>query len=421
MITDFDFSAEWTDVVTDPAAARLRLEIAGQNCFRAENLWSKSIDEAPHLSAGPLALWLAQSWWRLRWELDETKAASHDWRMAHEIAAAGGGFLWPNVTFSSDGDNVRVSCVSTPSNSADMIKYLSDFARTVTGSSFELGVDRFLRLVVERLTGTPEGERLAALWGAVLDERSDPASALYRRTEAMLGYDPDEASPEVVQRFIDSFNAMGQGAGMEIAYACHGASPVAELMKIEDAFQSSRVIKGKITTDLLTDQVADTSKPAETGRLLAHQARAALPLRDYTPVSNVMISDLIGIRVQEFEDRWQSALPNISVSRATKSSQQQILLSGSRIESRRFNAMRLVCDSLIAQDDFWHPATAQYSARQKIQRAFASEFLAPIKDLDLHMNGDFSEDSIEGAAEMFEVSPLLVKSQLANNGRIPAF
>ena len=60
----FKFSAEWTDVESDPSACRVKLEIGGLNSFRAENRWSRSIDEAPHLSALPLAQWLVLSEWK---------------------------------------------------------------------------------------------------------------------------------------------------------------------------------------------------------------------------------------------------------------------------------------------------------------------------------------------------------------------
>ena len=81
--------------------------------------------------------------------------------------------------------------------------------------------------------------------------------------------------------------------------------------------------------------------------------------------------------------------------------------------------MRIICDSIVADSDHWHPATVSKSARQKLQRAFAAEFLAPIDDVVEHLGGSFDVDSIQGAAEFFDVSELTIRDSLRNNGRIP--
>ena len=67
----------------------------------------------------------------------------------------------------------------------------------------------------------------------------------------------------------------------------------------------------------------------------------------------------------------------------------------------------------------WLPVTDTGTARQKTQRAFATEFLCPILALDEYLNHDFSPEAVEEAGEYFGVSELAVKSHLANHGRIP--
>jgi Zn-dependent peptidase ImmA (M78 family) len=64
--------------------------------------------------------------------------------------------------------------------------------------------------------------------------------------------------------------------------------------------------------------------------------------------------------------------------------------------------------------------TTGKTALQKVQRAFAQEFLCPFSALDRYTeeNG-LDEDGISDAAEYFGVSPLLVATTLVNNKKLP--
>jgi Zn-dependent peptidase ImmA (M78 family) len=64
----------------------------------------------------------------------------------------------------------------------------------------------------------------------------------------------------------------------------------------------------------------------------------------------------------------------------------------------------------------WLPVTDIATARQKMQRAFAAEFLCPIDTLLEHLGGDYSQDRMEEVAAHFEVSGLAVHTHLVNNG-----
>ncbi|MDX1984078.1 MAG: hypothetical protein SFV51_27635 [Bryobacteraceae bacterium] len=84
----------------------------------------------------------------------------------------------------------------------------------------------------------------------------------------------------------------------------------------------------------------------------------------------------------------------------------------------RFEAARFIADHILTPGkESWLPATDAKTARQKIQRAFAAEFLCPIAALDAFLNHEYSPESIERAAEHFDVSPLAVESHLANHRR----
>ena len=86
---------------------------------------------------------------------------------------------------------------------------------------------------------------------------------------------------------------------------------------------------------------------------------------------------------------------------------------------RRFELARLLADRLLFdEDERLHPATRTYTYRQKMQRAFAGEFLCPIGSLTDYLVGDYSDDAKEDAADRFRVSPLAVTTLLVSNGLI---
>ena len=88
--------------------------------------------------------------------------------------------------------------------------------------------------------------------------------------------------------------------------------------------------------------------------------------------------------------------------------------------ARRFEAARLLSDFMFASmKDRWLPATDAKTVRQKLQRAFSAEFLCPISSLKHLLQGDYSSDSLDEAGYYFGVSPLAIRSHLANHGLIP--
>lgn len=79
--------------------ARLSLAVNGYSLTRNEDSWSRTVKGDVLVSLYPLAVWFASSWWRLLHEPHPGKGVrpSVSWRMAHELAAANQGYVWPTV------------------------------------------------------------------------------------------------------------------------------------------------------------------------------------------------------------------------------------------------------------------------------------------------------------------------------------
>jgi len=140
-----------------------------------------------YVSAYPLALFLATNWWRLRWE---PKPVQEDpaWRMRHCLPAIGEGYVWPDLTFASDGEMMLVAVRSTEKSRTSPVRYIADFTGWVPAASFEGVVGRCIEGVLARLEafGITNSE-LAGVWAEVRAENDDPAAACLRLSRLWLG------------------------------------------------------------------------------------------------------------------------------------------------------------------------------------------------------------------------------------------
>lgn len=85
---------------------------------------------------------------------------------------------------------------------------------------------------------------------------------------------------------------------------------------------------------------------------------------------------------------------------------------------RRFEAAGLLADRMVVhKQEALRPATSAHTYRQRMQRAFAAEFLCPVESL-VECLPDFSDEARQRAARRFAVSPLAVTSQLVNNAHL---
>ncbi|MSP67747.1 MAG: hypothetical protein EXQ96_06550 [Alphaproteobacteria bacterium] len=95
-----------------------------------------------YVSAYPLALWFASEWWWLRWEpAPKGQDRATAWRMAHEMLAAGSGYLWPRLTFECDGERVCVTALRSDITASEPIGFIEAFKKWILVGDFESEID----------------------------------------------------------------------------------------------------------------------------------------------------------------------------------------------------------------------------------------------------------------------------------------
>lgn len=432
MTPNLSFDVDWSPSEYGPAEIRetsafLQIGIGKNVATRAEDDWSQSVHNRVRLSVYPLTVWLASSWWRLRWEpAPYNGVASVGWRMAHELAAAGNGSLWPCLTFASDGEAVEATCEASNPLSGEPVRYLSNFSATIGAPEFERSVDDFMSLVLARLDTVGVAEKdLHDLWKEVLEERKDDDLATLRKFEAQLGFEVDDAPEDLIQDLSAVSRDEGAEAAEEIAPACAGDNPGQALQRIFEFAQSSgtdgRIEIPRSLSAALRGVAGESEEPWQRGRFLATEARRAWGLGE-NPVPDSRIAELLQIPTNTIvgERSGAARLPMGLAIRRDGMDNLNLLFRKRNRPGVRFEAARFIVGHLLASPrERWLPATDAKTARQKVQRAFAAEFLCPFDALEDFIKGDFSPEVIEEAGTHFGVSELAVKSHLANHGKIP--
>lgn len=424
MKTTFSISYEWLpgdygDVAEQATLAELTIEVDQSCATQVEDILAKTVRSSARVSAFPLAEWFAANWWRLLWE---PQSDTYYWRSSHKVGNAGYGYIWPDLSFSSDWQTVLVSSRPTTRWEAEPIRYLNRFNIPITLGDFESGVSDFIEGTVARLSSTQKTKSdLAELWQEITEERHNPEAAQWRRLEACMGYDPDEAPEGLIASLQEQAKRYGEYAIQEMAAAAKGKA-LSQINGLWEAARESGVIVQVPGCLDLRQQLNSGDNPAAKPWQQAEQA-AQLAREMWglgVPVSTEQLADLFSIPQKQFGEPGHPTHTSLSAGFRDGNHANSFSISwNSRYPtSRRFTLARLVGDHIATpEQERLLPGTRAATHRQKFQRAFAQEFLCPFEVLKGFLGTEMPDnDDITAAAEHFAVSPLTVKNILVNKG-----
>ncbi|OQX17060.1 MAG: hypothetical protein BWK80_39755, partial [Desulfobacteraceae bacterium IS3] len=404
----FKFIYDWRVAGNDAPEFRntmadLALHVGNVNLMKNEDIWSRTIRESVLVSAYPLAIWLASSWWRLNWEPLPAPGfvPSVDWRMAHEPGAADHGFVWPRIIFASDCERMQIWAAPSGENENQSVRYLNglDKPAFITLADFQYGAEDFINAVISRLNALDcRNTDLSNLWQLIQEDCSDAESAKYRRLEAEMGYDPDECPEELMNKALALENKMGAAALSELA-PVYGKSQT-PLSAIEEIADSPGLL-GKPDVPSFVTSVPQ-GEPWQRAVADAGLLRRALG-NPHGMIDNAKICELLGIKAGEVE-AWSPVKRNDTAIAVPESENQfRFIPRKKHPTGKRFELARFIGDYLLTghTEGQWLTSTDLRTSRQKYQKAFAAEFLCPIAALQGFLQNDYSEDAVEDAAQHF--------------------
>ncbi len=417
---------KWSSIIKEDEIGQTMTElliwVGDVNLTENYNSWSKTVDETALVSSAPLAMWFLQSWWRLLYEPYQSYRGGSgklntDWRMSHELGAANHGFVWPKIAFVSDLQNIHIVAKSTEDR-MQSVRYINstDTLKKVSLSSFANSIDTFISETVERLNSLGRKQNtILELWEIVRNERFDPKKEAYRKIEAMMGFDPDEAS-EIIMRFaLDRYDEIGRSSLEELAVS-YGKFSKKSLLSVEEFLNQSGIF-GKPILPKKKNRSTNDMFPWREAVEDASAIRKDIG-NEKDPIETPKLFEILGVSSTD-QKRWEdvTAKQNASVGIPGKENGSVKFIPRKKHPlGKRFELARYLGGYLTTPERQWIVSTDLSTARQKYQRAFAAEFLCPLGGLLNYIEDDFSKDTLEDAAEHFQVSSLTVESILANNG-----
>lgn len=396
---------------------QLEVRVDGRALTLLEDKLARSNRPFANLSAYDLAQWLAANWWRLRWEPERNEI---DWTMTHSLASIGAGYVWPDISFVSDGEQVFLQARPTGLSAWEPVRYLEQWDTVLPASEFETAIDLFVEETLARLAACEIVDtELHALWEELLRERANPVIARLRRLEALLGFDAGAAPDASMDRLLCAAEENGSSAIDEVAAGFGPRAPQA-MREVVEGLEQGTLLKSDGIESLAKRRQSWTlaGPPWERGSAAGKAAREICGLNG-APVPDSRLAELAGA-APDLIAKPRSGERQMAAGKWTdpgRKTWRVVLRSRVRV-GRRFDLCRLIGDSLIApRDELLLPATDARTSRQKFQRAFAQEFLCPFDALQARFASSTPDDEgIEEAAVYFDVSPLMVRTTLVNKG-----
>lgn len=452
------------DPIERACAIALSVHAGGHCLTHVEDRFARTVRAVVRVSGYRLALWFAGNWWRLRWEPEQDQ--DDDWHLSHVMAGAGGGFIWPALSFIGDGECMVLRMRPSQTAPAERVRFLESADIPLPMAEVMNELDAFVEAIIARLrVNGLANTALEHLWREVKQERQSLEGRAWRQLEALAGCDPGAEEAGFLEPLLARCDELGWGAIEEVVAGTKSQALATFNHLLDGARQAATPLYFPEIDGLRREtlgyaghpQAAQATRapellPWEKGYAIAAKARAYWGLQP-GKVSNGTLMELFGVAedmlwpAETTRDLPISAgfrYPGGSGYGSTRQghglgqgvdgatargwSRRQdrgaatitVWLSKNWATGRRFELARLVGDHLYSRDEEWLlPATGAKTARQKVQRAFAQQFLCPIDDLKAFLNTDRpNTEQMEAAAREFEVSPLLIRNTLVNHGLV---
>lgn len=404
-------STEWLprgrNAAAEEAATVARIRILVGNRFATDMREPGQHEIVDHVVAPayPLAEALTYRWWTLAYGRGRTTL----------LRSMRGGFAFPDIAIRGIGDGyIEVRCEPFVYENPP-VEFVTKALERITIRSFESDAKGFVEAVVarlrkERVTDTP----LSARWAKVKATIGDAEERSFCEAAGALGVDPYTCGDDVAA-FIDAASSMFKGDELEEFLA--GVRPETGTNAISWLKEAERQLDGWSVLPAIEDcrsKVAfrkAAGAPWTAGYASARKVRKHLGLSDSEPVGDLQaLASRLGNARFHATEQSNTGLRGVSCIRRGNA---HAIVSGSRnAATLLFTVARTFGDAIHFGGAHRSPVTDQLGTyRQQLGRAFAAEFLAPVRAiLDMQKRGEQLED----IAASFGVSEMVINHQMEN-------
>jgi hypothetical protein len=425
----FDLRFEWEAAPTVRAAelqatwARLELWVGDECVTRVEDIESASARRSLYVSLYPLAEWLAYSWWFLKadhrpsslptrlWSFQ--RARSQSWLDQHNVRAAGDGYSWPDLTIVPEGNRTRLAWYRENSPSSNrLIRFLSQGEALVNAEALERRLADFVGTVLTRLIEQGvHNTRLAEEWTAI--QGMDDEEAEFCLAAARLGVDPYVDDERLEQAILESAEELDGPVLADFLDAVDPARIGSGLAWVRAATERAEMDHSASESALGTLRDAARFEAHETRawQIGWEQARRVRKSLGVPTADRVELDQVISTSVLRSQDHGLQGLGAVD-------GKASLVLGRAMVrESERFAQARALWHALFEHDTGRFLITSSHTDRQKVERAFAAELLAPAEGIEKQLTVspvEVEAEDLDDAADRFAVSSLLIRHQVDN-------
>lgn len=391
--------------------AQIEIAVNGAPVTRVNDLRAKTVRNMVYGPLYPLAEWLATHWFFIFDEVYVGGKSQYEKR--HSIRFAGEGYALPDLEFRPEGENIRLrwSRYSAPHQS---VEFLTDGEALIPVGEVRDVLWKFLDETCLRLCELAPGldTLLQKEWEAIGNLGEEETD--FCRTVARLGLDPFSTSHEEQDAIL--------GAARRIPSTLIGdlcsVVPLAELSVSCDWLcatieNPSPILIRDGTLLSVRARVPSASVPGlpwEKGYFRAREVRRLIGLNGGSPLEQ---DPLLGLSPSSVN----VPLPNVDAFITVADGYPGIALAPRRRSAERFALARSLYE-------YFYPASGPHALvsravteRQKENRAFAAEILAPAESLRKQIGtaSSITQDDIEELAQEFDVSSMVIGKQIENH------
>ena len=416
-----DFSWREAPGSSDPAIlhtmADLSIRVDDEPVTRVFDRKSRTTRDTVFVSLYPLAEWIAARWWPLLEEnLAPQRGDSQSFDERHSLAHAGDGFALPRLTLVPEGESTLLRWEHS-SSSYQHVEFLGDGEARVPKADVSEVMSGFVEAVTGRLESFGVADTwLEKEWKALRETDADAEEADFCRMAAYLGLDPFDVADDVGKAIVEVASSLPDSI-VEDVFRCASVSTLKStsdwvLRGIEE-LRSARFTMKDLGAVRKALQPLPSAAPWEQGYELARQFRRQLDLSE-GPLLD--LSPILGPNPPLIRASTPS-LPGLDgLVRRLDGKGFSCFTSRTRSESVRFLLARALCLYLEHGDAPLSVLSGAVTQRQKRNRAFAAELLAPAKAIQKRLPSEMlAAEDIEEVACEFGVSSYVVEHQIVNH------
>jgi hypothetical protein len=430
-MTDLTFDFEWADPLGARGPelratwARLAIRVNGRHPSRVFDHEVRTVRDSVYVPLYPLAEWIVANWWRLLFEIqspERVKDPLYDRR--HNVRWAREGYPLPSISFNAAGELLQLHWESEVLLH-HRIEFLESGATYVPLDSVERNLRSFVAAVVSRLSASDIAQTyLQREWDVVSNTIGEDAE--FCIAAATLGLDPYDIGDDVANVIVTVATSIPEGIRRESFSVANRdllreesddvASAIETVQENGSDLRLLREFRGCIPAT----GVFNGHAPWELGYMAARELRKALnigiqPLRSLPDIAQALHVNPTNLHSAIVEQPGGTHAYEALVA-MNRTASPAFAVTRRHEAARRFQVCRGLYEFLSGRDEGPWIVTAGLSDRQKRNRAFAAEFLAPAAGVQERVSSSVvSSQDVDELAQHFGVSSDAIVHQLANH------